>query len=689
MATLAEAFPDVAKEWHPTKNGDRTPHNTTSRNSYRAWWMGECGHEWDAIVANRTKPNGGTGCPYCNSKRLLVGFNDMATVLPDIVPEWHTTKNELSPHEIIGTGGKYTAWWLGECGHEWESTIANRSVGKGCPFCSNQRVLAGFNDVATIAPHLANELADPSIDVLSMNAYSTEELLWRCSQGHEWYASISRRVKVESGCQKCNYEAGWYQRGHDIATVHPEVAALWNHDKNGDVAPSSLEATVGNPETFWWIADCGHEWTATIRNMVRSDSCRVCSGSQILAGYNDFATVHGDLVSYWSKSNELKPSEVSRGSNQVIAWVCDKGHEWEESPAQFVRRGTCKECNSETLAGKFPELAALWHPTKNGDLKPDDFAPFSQQSVWWLGECGHETYQRIDHKYLHCKTCSKRMSLGEQEVRAYLDELGVEYEANYCGILPEGSFDKRNEVDIWIPSANLAIEYNGVYWHSGFEPDTRSFRNMHALRAIGVQMMVIWEDDWYGRQDIVKAMLAAKLTPNNRPMVQAKKTKARYVSAESAEAFLKQNHIQGYRHATYHFGLFDGERMVAIMSVVDQGDYHEIARYAATGVYGGYSKLMRYAERELNIKKWVTFSDNEVSDGSMYQKLGFVHDGELKPRYWYIINHARVNHQRWTKKKMLKRGMGTPDMTEFEIARANNMRRAYDCGRVRWMKFVV
>ena len=115
--SLADEYPDLAAEWHPTKNGDLTPQMVTPGSNKKVWWLGKCGHEWEALINNRSN---GNGCPVCAGKQVLVGYNDLATVNPSLAAEWHPTKNgELTPWMVISGENRKIWWRCGKCGHEW------------------------------------------------------------------------------------------------------------------------------------------------------------------------------------------------------------------------------------------------------------------------------------------------------------------------------------------------------------------------------------------------------------------------------------------------------------------------------------------------------------------------------------------------------------------------------------------
>ena len=198
---LRSTNPDLVDEWHPTKN-EIKPEEVTKGSHKKVWWQCKYGHEWEATIEKRAKY--GRGCPYCAGKKVLIGFNDLKTTNPDLADEWHPTKNDIKPEEVT-KGSHKKVWWQCKYGHEWEATINSRHRGLGCPFCSNKRVLPGYNDLNTTNPVLANEWHPTrnSIKSTEVLAGSGEKVWWQCSVcGFEWKAEVSSRNKGR-GCPRC------------------------------------------------------------------------------------------------------------------------------------------------------------------------------------------------------------------------------------------------------------------------------------------------------------------------------------------------------------------------------------------------------------------------------------------------------------------------------------------------------
>lgn len=277
--TLLEARPDLAAQWHPTKNGDLKPSDVTAYSTKKVWWICEQGHEWQAKIRSRYE----TGCPVCARKKLkrkiVLHNGSLQDKAPALAAQWHPTKNgELKPSDVTAFSAQ-KVWWICDKGHEWPATVANRSQGNKCPYCSGR---------------------------------------------------MKRKV----------YPSGQ----DDLETVKPKMAAQWHPTKNGDLKPSDVKWS--SKKKAWWICKNGHEWQASIYTRNEKRTCPICSGSKILVGYNDLETINPALAVQWhpTKNGDLKPSDVTAGSGKKVWWLCEKGHEWEARIADRNRGSGCPYC---------------------------------------------------------------------------------------------------------------------------------------------------------------------------------------------------------------------------------------------------------------------------------------------------------------------------------------------------------
>ena len=133
---LATKNPELAFEWHPTKNGDLTPFDVTPGSDKKVWWICEKGHEWQAVIASRN--HNGRYCPYCTHNLPSEDYN-LLIINPKLCEEWNYNRNDKFPHEYCPNSNK-KAWWKCYKGnHEWEATINSRNNGNGCPECNESK----------------------------------------------------------------------------------------------------------------------------------------------------------------------------------------------------------------------------------------------------------------------------------------------------------------------------------------------------------------------------------------------------------------------------------------------------------------------------------------------------------------------------------------------------------------------
>ncbi len=202
---LATTHPELAAQWHPTRNGTLTPSGIGAGTRRKVWWVCEKGHEWQAPVMARAR---GTGCPVCAGRVILPGVNDLASRFPAISAQWHPTKNGRMRPDRISPGSGERVWWRCPLGHDYQARVSARTAGgSDCPYCAGRKVLKGFNDLATVSPRLAAQWHPTLNGVLTpemVTAGSHRKVWWQCAEGHVWKAVIySRTGGRKSGCPVC------------------------------------------------------------------------------------------------------------------------------------------------------------------------------------------------------------------------------------------------------------------------------------------------------------------------------------------------------------------------------------------------------------------------------------------------------------------------------------------------------
>ncbi|WP_400240167.1 zinc-ribbon domain-containing protein [Methanomethylophilus alvi] len=452
--------PELLLEWHPTKNLPLTPDKIASGSHKTVWWLGKCGHEWEYILSQRVK---GKGCPFCFGRKVLPGFNDLATKRPDLMEEWDYSKNDENPL-ILSVGSNLRVWWKCKNGHEWQATIDKRSLsGRGCPVCSGKKALEGFNDFASKYPELAEEwhpTKNGSKKPIDFTCGSNEIIWWKCKNGHEWQSPITER-KNAKGCPICGGRkvlSGF----NDLASKYPELAEEWHPTKNGSKKPT--EFTCGSNEMVWWLGKCGHEWKTTVAQRAGAKTgCPFCSGRKILSGFNDLQTKYPELVKelHPTKNGDFDPSKCSSTSPKKVWWLGRCGHTWDMSISnRTLNNSGCPYCvGARVLEGfndlqtKMPNLAAEWHPAKNGTLKPTMVTVGCSEKVWWLGRCGHEWSTPVDGRAVKgngCPYCRNFYALeGYNDLTTSHPDIAKEWHPTKNGSLKPSSVTSGSNVEVW------------------------------------------------------------------------------------------------------------------------------------------------------------------------------------------------------------------------------------------------
>lgn len=255
---------------------------------------------------------------------------------------------------------------------------------------------------------------------------SYEYIWWVCSKGHEWGATIRERYKKNLECSDCVREERALKRSYQfeevksetLAEADPELCLQWHPSRNKNLAPADVNSKEDWPQR-WWMCQRGHEWEETVKDRVHNlkSVCVYCSDKKAYEK-NSLAAVYPELVNEWSTvNNDKSPHDVVYNSNEEVAWVCEKGHVWRERIRKRIKNNSrCPECIKfeQSLFSMYPEIAAEWHPDRNGTLfgihkTPKDVSVTSYNNVWWLcRNCGEEYTARVKDrvKGVGCISCS-------------------------------------------------------------------------------------------------------------------------------------------------------------------------------------------------------------------------------------------------------------------------------------------
>ena len=344
---VATLYPELAAQFHPTKNGDLNLSTLKESSGKKVWWKCKKGHEWPAVIRTRTRR--GYGCPICSNQKIVSGINDLKTLYPDIAKEISQTGNEGIDLDTLPSKGSKKIMWVCPKGHHYRASIGKRTGrGDGCPYCSGKKPIPGENDLGTVHPEIKkywNEDANGSIE--NYTRASSRIVNWKCEKGHSWDNIISKQVKYNS-CPYC--DGRFLVKGvNDVAIVYPELVREWDKEANGKEAN---EVKASSHLYAFWKCDKGHSWRANIGNRVKGKGCPYCAGKYPVKGENDLATIFPWLVKEWDyEMNRKRPDEYLPKSNTKVWWKCEKGHSWKALISERTRGTGCPECRNKEMYG--------------------------------------------------------------------------------------------------------------------------------------------------------------------------------------------------------------------------------------------------------------------------------------------------------------------------------------------------
>ena len=332
--------------------------------------------------------------------------------VPELAKEWDFEKNkpDLTPDKVT-VGSNRSVWWRCDKGHSWEDPVVKRVHGKPCPYCTNRRVLIGYNDLVTLYPQIADEWdysGNIGIDINAVVPGCTKKVLWKCSScGFVWRTSIQSRTRNGSGCPRCAKKKAAERRRNTMLEKNGhlqdvELLKSWDYEKNGLLRPEDVTAS-SNMKVWWRCPICDYSWQAKICNRTNGRGCPSCSNRILVKGVNDLESCNPSLAAEWDyeKNSPVTPSDVFAKSGKKVFWLCPKGHSYSATVLHRASGTNCPICNS-----------------------------------------GRQT------------------SFAEQAVFFYIRKIFPDAISRYQDI-----FDNGMELDIFIPSIRLAIEYDGVFWH--------------------------------------------------------------------------------------------------------------------------------------------------------------------------------------------------------------------------------
>lgn len=579
------------------------------------------------------------------------------------------------------------------------------SGGFKCKQCSTVKGLSIADNEKVKALYLrANNIFPPE----SIPLYSQKDVKFKCSVGHEFYrppSSIVRNGVIGEGCPICNNSLNTTNFLKD----NPKAASMWDYTRNG-INPEDVARSSG--KYYWFVCPEGHSFQSSPNILDRRRNsvgfgCPECYRLYKLNTYN-LASRYPTIYKYWDDRNPEDPADVMSDpegiNSDILYWVhCDFGHVYKQSACKigksFNKDGIkrCPVCSGQFLQSGvndlktlMPKVAECWDYERNTFL-PEDYAPFSHKPAWFkCVVCGRSVYYKsINDRSKsagYCKDCASKFnqSLTEKELINYVTSLGFEVKTD------KTLGDMHYKYDMYIAEMGLLIEYNGVYYHSEavHTDKMRHYKKYAEAKNAGLDLFVIWEDDYKRNPDLIKRMLRNRLNVSTESKVNARDCIVVYPDTVSAKVFLNENHIQMSGGLNTYLALSLNGFLVAVMAYFVKDGVATINRYATScNVRGGFSKLLKVLSSNDELTAIETFSDNSISDGGLYKNSGFVITKHIKPDYSYLYKGRERVHKFNLRKKAFQKDVNLvykEGMSEAELAELNGLYRIWDYGKKKW-----
>ena len=413
--------------------------------------------------------------------------------------------------------------------------------------------------------------------------------------------------------------------------------------------------------------------------------------------------VHGDKYDY-SKTDLEHRDE--KGRVCIICHEKDKygvvhGEFW-QTPGHHLDGQGCSKCKYEKLSKdfKFTTETFIERATEiHGDRYDYNKTKYIEYDKNVVIICPiHGEFEQTPDSHLQgcgCQICSNKLSKNENELYDYVVSL-----VGKTNVIRRDRtvFSNKSEIDIFIPSLNIGIEYNGCRWHSENFGKNKYYhlKKTEEAKKNNIFLIHIFEDEYNDKKDIVYSKIGHLLKCSNKPKIDARNCKIIEITKADAKEFLNKNHIQGFVNSTVYLGAKFNDELVGVMTFLKlKNDSWELNRFATKNDYicrGVGGKLFNYFVRNYDPTEIKSFADRRwtpFNEMNIYTMLGFKLDKILPPDYKYVIDGSfkRIHKFNFRKQILHKKYGFDLSMTENEMAKKLKAYKIWDCGLYKYVWF--
>lgn len=417
---------------------------------------------------------------------------------------------------------------------------------------------------------------------------------------------------------------------------------------------------------------------------IEGQGCPKCKGRNLSQNelISKFKEIHSGKYDY----SKVKFTRMK----EKVCIICPEHGEFWQTPQKHIEGQGCPKCAYENKFLTKENFIKKEKEIHGNKFNLDGIEYVSYKSKLKLTCPIHGEFWQNTTNHLQgcgCPKCANNNSKQEQNIADFLEkELGLTIITKTKDIIPP------YELDIYVPEKKIAIEYDGLRWHSELFGKKSDYHVMKTemCEENGIHLVHIFEDEWINKKNIVKSRLKSIFgVIKNR--IYARNCEIRDVTNTESTIFIENNHIQGNVNAKYRYGLYYNDKLVSIMTFGSkrkplgsktEDNCFELLRFCNkldTNVIGGASKLLKHFINTHKPIELLSYCDRRWSDGNLYEKLGFTFEHISKPNYFYIVNGKRENRFKYRKSELVRQGYDK-NKTEHEIMLERGLYRIYDCG---------
>lgn len=553
-------------------------------------------------------------------------------------------------------------FWDCKCGGQTSARVIDVTTGRtrSCGSCNKRSYDSGtrFNDLVLLHS-------------ISLHDNSRKKVSLRCKCGR---ITSSPFVNVISGkkksCGKCS-------------TVSKERNSL-KYSKLTMLCP--IECHPHSVKKVDWICDCGNKKKISIADVL-SGKTKSCGHCNILN--SDYWS-----ISSFGRLNMLTPSEYAKYSHEIVEWKCSCGNitTGKICDVSLGKKRSCSDCLSvgrDWYDKNKSLLISLEFPINPADIPEGWFKiiePIKDNGLFrcQCAICKNEftpTWSNVKNgKSLSCGCSTNKISKGHKEIFDFINSLGIKVNL-------EHRMDKFT-YDIFVESSKLLIEFNGLYYHSSLSSKRRDLEKYRLAIELGYSYLMIYEDEWEKKREIVQNIIRNRLGVLNPIRVRSSKLDIKPISREEANELYDLYHYLGSTNVRFHYGVYFDDILIACASFGtptrqnSRYDY-EIVRMVSDPHYrapGVFARILREFIRLHSPKSIVSFSDNRLFSGSIYSKLGFKKESDVPSDYYWVRGMDR-RHKSGMRLSVQEKTLG---MSECAVRESQGYSKIWDLGKIRW-----